>query len=115
MNLDFNIESIAQTILISETVYVDVNYHNPQLLSFIILLSVKLGKPLTVYKNHMTSGSRLGLLGLRLNNSDEDPTFSLRRKLNEIIKIKESNVKIFSAETFKIVSDNYSKNYFCDL
>ena len=117
VNLD-NIDSenpisyITQQILDAEVVFIEAKYANPQLLSFISILSLKLKKILLIESPESLSVARLGLLGICLKNRLLNPFVSLRQKISKYIQEKESTVEIRCSDTFEMVSQNYAWDFF---
>ncbi len=98
----------TQLIEDSEIVFLDTKANSPQLLSLICILTLRLGKVLVVDSPESLSLARLGVLGLCIRERKRKSFFSLRKRISEIFKTKESNVEILCADTFEIVSNNYS-------
>ena len=71
--------SITQQIQNAEVVFIDAKESNPQLLSFISILSLKLSKVLCIESPESISTARLGLLGLYLKNRKGNPFLSLQK------------------------------------
>jgi hypothetical protein len=114
-----NIERITENIINSNSIYLSLRQVNPQLLSYIVSLTLKLSKSLTLDDADIISTARLKLLGLELKNNAIFNSFSgkyiysqnesLRERIRIYLNKDENHLKIVDETILQCLSN---QNYF---